>query len=166
MEFFSSLMTRRAALGYLGAAFAAGGAPAWVAPARAETLPAVVINRDPGCGCCGAWAGHLALAGYDVKIVNTRDLQAVRERLGVPDDLAACHTAEVAGYVVEGHVPLAAIEKLLAEKPVATGIAVAGMPAGSPGMEGGQPEVYEVVLFGARQRTPFGRFKGDVQVHL
>lgn len=161
MKFLNSLMTRRAALSYLGAATAAA-----TLPARAQTLPAVVVNRDPGCGCCGAWAGHLALAGYDVKIVNTSDLQAVRERLGVPDDLAACHTAEVAGYVVEGHVPVAAVERLLAEKPVATGIAVAGMPAGSPGMEGGEPQVYEVVLFGPQRRTPFGRFKGDVRVHI
>jgi hypothetical protein len=113
-----------------------------------------------------AWAGHLALAGFDVKIVDTRDLPTVKQRLGVPQDLAACHTAEVAGYVIEGHVPVAAIERLLDEKPVATGIAVAGMPAGSPGMEGGEPEVYEVVLFGPSQRLSFGRFRGDLQVRF
>lgn len=161
MKFLNQLMSRRTALRFFGAAAAAA-----TLPAHAEALPKIVVSKDPGCGCCGAWAGHLALAGYDVKIVNTADIQAVKSRLGVPEDLSACHTAEVAGYVVEGHVPVAAIERLLSEKPVATGIAVAGMPVGSPGMEGGEPQVYEVVLFGPQQRAPFGRFKGDVLVHM
>ena len=82
----------------------------------------------------------------------------VKARLGVPDDLAACHTAEVAGYVIEGHVPAAALRRFLAEKPNATGLAVPGMPIGSPGMEGGTPEPYEVVLFGPAGRRSYMRF--------
>lgn len=159
MKFLDQLLSRRAALGLFGLAALAAGLPA-----RAQSLPTIVVSKDPGCGCCGAWVGHLALAGYDVKIIDTRDMQSVKERLGVPEDLAACHTAQASGYVIEGHVPLAAIERLLREKPVATGIAVAGMPAGSPGMEGGEPQVYEVVLFGPQQQVPFGRFRGDVQL--
>lgn len=159
MKFFDQVLSRRPVLGMLGSAIMALSLPV-----RAQALPTIVVSKDPGCGCCGAWAGHLALAGYDVKIVNTNDIQAIKTSLGVPEDLAACHTAQVEGYVIEGHVPVAAIERLLAEKPVATGIAVAGMPAGSPGMEGGEPQLYDVVLFGPQQRLPFGRFRGDVQV--
>ncbi len=88
---------------------------------------------------------------------------AVKTRLGVPDDLAACHTAEVAGYVIEGHVPQAALKRFLAEKPDAAGLAVPGMPIGSPGMEGGTPQPYEVILFGPRGRRTYMRFIGDRQ---
>jgi hypothetical protein len=79
----------------------------------------------------------------------------------VPADLASCHTAEVQGYVVEGHVPAAAIRRLLAERPQAAGLAVPGMPVGSPGMEHGTPETYEVVLFGLQGRRTFARYRGD-----
>ena len=84
----------------------------------------------------------------------------MKTRLGVPDDLAACHTAEVSGYVIEGHVPAIALKRLLAEKPDATGLAVPGMPIGSPGMEGGTAEKYEVVLFGPSGRRSYMRFLG------
>ena len=99
----------------------------------------ILVHLDPNCGCCSGW---------------------VRHRLGVPVDLAACHTAEVNGYVIEGHVPAAAIRRLLAERPTASGLAVPGMPVGSPGMEGGVPEKYEVVLFGTSGRQTFMRFLG------
>jgi hypothetical protein len=85
----------------------------------------------------------------------------VKRRLGVPDDLAACHTAEVSAYVVEGHVPAATLKRFLAEKPNATGLAVPGMPIGSPGMEGGKPEPSEVVLFGPAGRRSYMRFVGE-----
>jgi hypothetical protein len=111
--------------------------------------------KDPTCGCCSGWVQHLQNAGFATKVLDTRDIDAVKKRLGVPDDLAACHTAEVAGYVIEGHVPAAALSRFLAEKPNATGLAVPGMPIGSPGMEGGRPEKYDVVLFG--QNGPTGR---------
>ena len=89
------------------------------------------------------------------------DPDSIRTRLGVPPDLAECHTAEVAGFVIEGHVPAAAVRRLLAERPNAKGLAVPGMPVGSPGMEGGRPAPYTVVLFGADAQRPFLRFVGD-----
>lgn len=136
--------------------------PLWVGvPARADALPEVVVHRDPSCGCCRAWAEHLGRAGFSVTLVETGNLNAIKRRLGVPADLISCHTAEFAGYVVEGHVPASAIRRLLAERPPAAGLAVAGMPVGSPGMEGGTPETYEVVLFGQQGRRVFARYLGD-----
>jgi hypothetical protein len=138
------------------------GAPlALSLPAGADALPEVTVHRDPGCGCCGAWIEHLRRAGFPVKVVQTRDLASVRKRLNVPADLGSCHTAEVQGYVVEGHVPAAAVRQLLAQKPEAVGLAVPGMPIGSPGMEGGAAETYEVVLFGPQGRRTFARYRGD-----
>jgi len=148
--------SRRTALGWaLGAALAAA------APVRAAGLPQATVHRDPSCGCCGAWVEHLRRAGFPVAVVETGDVDAVKRRLGVPADLAACHTAEVGGYVIEGHVPAGAVRRLLAEKPVALGLAVPGMPVGSPGMEGSPPETYEVVLFGTGGRRTFARYRGD-----
>jgi hypothetical protein len=132
-----------------------------VLPASAEALPEVLVHKDPSCSCCSGWAEHLRQAGFPLRIVESRDLDAVKKRLGVPADLASCHTAEVRGYVVEGHVPASAIRRLLAERPSAVGLAVPGMPAGSPGMEGGTPEAYEIVLFGERGRRVFARYLGD-----
>ena len=98
-----------------------------------------------------------------MKLVETTELDAIKQRLGVPAELSSCHTAELAGYIVEGHVPVGAIRRLLAKKPEATGLAVPGMPAGSPGMEvaGGKPDAYEVVLFGSQSRRTFARYLGD-----
>jgi len=103
---------------------------------------------------------HLKDAGFAVTVEETADLQVVRKRLGVPAGLAACHTAEIAGYVIEGHVPASAVRRLLKERPDAAGLVVPGMPAGSPGMEGGAPQRYDVVLFGATGRRPFMHFVG------
>ena len=132
----------------------------------ATALPTIIVNRDPSCGCCGGWIDHLRQAGFVVRVVETTDLQPVRARLGVPDDLAACHTGEVSGYVIEGHVPAAAIKRLLAELPTATGLAVPGMPVGSPGMEveGFEPATFEVILFGPSKQTVFGRYRGHEEV--
>jgi hypothetical protein len=122
--------------------------------------PAILVHKDPNCDCCTGWVRHLKDAGFAVTVEEITDLQPVRERLGVPADLAACHTAEVDGYVLEGHVPAAAVRRLLEKRPTAIGLAVPGMPAGSPGMEGGVPHLYDVVLFGATGRQPFMRFVG------
>jgi hypothetical protein len=151
-------LSRRTALGLLVAGLA------HVLPVQAAARPKVVVSRDPSCGCCGAWAEHLRRAGFPVEIVETTNVNAVKQRLGVPPDLAACHTAEVQGYVIEGHVPASAILRLLEERPQATGLAVPGMPIGSPGMEGGRPETYEVVLFGSQGRRTFARYTGDRQL--
>lgn len=132
-------------------------------PALAATaLPAILVHRDPSCGCCGGWIGHLRQAGFPVAFVETAGLQPVRARLGVPAALAACHTGEVAGYVVEGHVPAAAIIWLLAELPAAEGLAAPGMPIGSPGMEvaGFEPATFEVILFGPLGQKVFGKYRG------
>lgn len=90
-------------------------------------------------------------------------MESIRSRLGVPSDLAACHTAEVGGYLVEGHVPAEAINRMLQDRPEAAGIAVPGMPAGSPGM-GGKPQRYSVVLFGPSGRRTYMQFVGSEQI--
>ncbi|WP_246505424.1 DUF411 domain-containing protein [Microvirga antarctica] len=125
-------------------------------------LPKVVVSKDPSCGCCSGWVNHLKAAGFPVEIHETAEVNRVKVRLGVPDALASCHTAEVGSYVIEGHVPADAIKRLLAEKPKAKGLAVPGMPVGSPGMEveGVEPDTYEVVLFGPSGQTTFARYRG------
>jgi len=129
--------------------------------AFAAEQPVVNVHRDPTCGCCSGWVQHLQRAGFQTNVVETRDLDAVKNRLGVPDDLVACHTAEVAGYVVEGHVLATALKRFLAEKPNMRGLAVPGMPIGSPGMEGGTPDTYDVIMFGPSGRQFYMRFLGE-----
>jgi hypothetical protein len=124
----------------------------------------ITVHKDPTCGCCSGWVQHLQKAGFDTKVLDTWDLDTVKKRLAIPDDLSACHTAEVAGYVIEGHVPAAALKRFLAEKPQATGLAVPGMPIGSPGMEGGRPEKYDVVLFTPNSRRTYMSFIGEQSV--
>jgi hypothetical protein len=116
----------------------------------AATAHEIVVHKSPSCGCCGKWIDHLRAEGFVVKSVDTDDLGAVKQLLGVSPEHASCHTATIAGYVVEGHVPAADIRRLLAEKPAARGLAVPGMPAGSPGMEvlSGEVEPYDTLLIG------------------
>ncbi|WP_379072165.1 DUF411 domain-containing protein [Mesorhizobium sp. UC22_110] len=127
--------------------------------AFAADRPLVTVYKDPSCGCCGAWADHMAKAGYAVKVVESSTLEKLKAENGIPSALQSCHTALVAGYVLEGHVPAKAVGKLLAERPAIKGLAVAGMPVGSPGMEmpGVEPEAYDVVTFGP-VGTVFMRF--------
>jgi hypothetical protein len=124
----------------------------------------ITVHKDPNCGCCEGWVRHLQKNGFATKVVETTELDAVKKRFGVPDDLASCHTAEAAGYIIEGHVPASAVRRLLAEKPVAKGLSVPGMPVGSPGMEGGAPETYEVIVFGPQGRKTYMRFVGERQI--
>ncbi len=108
--------------------------------------PVVVVYKSPTCGCCGKWEEHLKAAGFQIESRVTEAMNPIKAEHGVPVDLQSCHTAIVEGYVIEGHVPAASIKKLLAEKPVGVkGISVPGMPIGSPGMEGPNPEKYDVV---------------------
>jgi hypothetical protein len=106
--------------------------------ATAAQAADIVMHRSEGCGCCLKWAERMEAAGHNVKVVNEADMMAFKAKAGVPRDRASCHTSRVAGYTIEGHVPAADIDRLLREKPKnAIGLAVPGMPMGSPGMEHG-----------------------------
>ncbi|TFV44511.1 DUF411 domain-containing protein [Bradyrhizobium niftali] len=148
-------LTRRGVLGGLAAGLLASSEY----PVQANNH-GILVHKDPNCTCCTGWVRHLRDAGFVVTAVEATDLQSVKIRLDVPADLAACHTAEADGYVLEGHVPAVAVRRLLTERPAATGLAVPGMPVGSPGMEGGAPKPYDVVLFGPDGRQTFMRFLG------
>lgn len=114
----------------------------------ASSLPVVTAFRNPGCGCCEKWAELLKQAGFEVTMTDDPALDARRAKLGVPANIAGCHTAEIGDYIIEGHVPPEDILRLLAEKPAARGLAVPGMPMGSPGMEtDGPADAYDVLAF-------------------
>ena len=110
--------------------------------------PLLVVHTSPSCGCCGLWVEHRQQAGFPVEVRDTNDLNPVKERLGVPYGKGSCHTAEVAGYVIEGHVPADDVKRLLADRPDAKGLVLPGMPLGSPGMEtpDGRTDAYTVEL--------------------
>ena len=119
--------------------------------AHAATM---TVYKHPSCGCCAKWIEHVEKHGFTVKTVATEDMMAVKNRLGVPDAQMSCHTTKVGNYVVEGHVPAADIKRLLAQKPKARGIAVAGMPMGAPGMEhGDHVQPYATMLIGTDGKT-------------
>ena len=116
-------------------------------------LPTVVVYKTPTCGCCTKWVEHLQAAGFKVETQHRDDLSSIRQQQKVPATVTSCHTALVGPYVVEGHVPAADVKKLLAEKPAVKGIAVPGMPMGSPGMEGPNPQHYDTVAFTEAGKT-------------
>lgn len=124
----------------------AGKAPA-TQTAMAADAATMTIYKTPTCGCCKKWVDHVQAAGFRVDVRDMENLNAVKAEHGVPHDLQSCHTALVGGYVVEGHVPAPVIRKLLAERPKVEGIAVPGMPMGSPGMEGPYTDNYDVLAF-------------------
>lgn len=107
------------------------------------------VYKSPTCGCCAKWIDHLETNGFSVRTTEVADVGPVKRANGVPVNLGSCHTALVGGYVIEGHVPATDIARLLEEKPAIAGLAVPGMPIGSPGMEGPNPERYHVLAFGA-----------------
>ncbi len=112
-----------------------------------QPLPTVLVYKSPTCGCCSAWVEHMQAAGFTVDARDVRDLMSVKVDAGVPARMSSCHTALVDGYVVEGHVPAEQVKRMLAERPEVAGIAVPGMPTGSPGMEGPNAQPYEVYSF-------------------
>ncbi len=120
---------------------------AGLAVAAPSPGPEVVVYKSPSCGCCKKWVEHVQAAGFRVTVHDTSSLAGVMERYGVPRKLTACHTAIVDGYVVEGHVPADVIQRLLKERPGIAGVAVPGMPAGSPGMESDAPAKYYILTF-------------------
>ncbi len=132
----------------LGAALLAATLFACTGTLHAET-PEVTMYKDPNCGCCAQWATHMREAGFAVKEVPSGEMSRIKRQLGVPEALGSCHTATVGNYVVEGHVPSADVKQLLADAPAqAHGLAVPGMPMGSPGMEGPYPaDRYDVIRF-------------------
>ncbi len=122
------------------------------ASAAAAALLAVVY-KTPTCGCCAKWVDHLKSSGYTVEVHDVEQVEPTRAEWGVPAELASCHTAKIGGYVFEGHVPADVIQRVLREKPKIAGVAVPGMPMGSPGMEGPYEDRYDVVAFDGSGKT-------------
>ena len=108
----------------------------------------ITVYKDPQCGCCKAWNTAMTKAGFTVEVRDTADLSSVKSSLGVPDALASCHTGVAGGYLFEGHVPPDLLQKVLRERPALVGLFVPGMPAGAPGMEGPNPESYQIIAVG------------------
>ncbi|HQT54707.1 MAG TPA: DUF411 domain-containing protein [Phenylobacterium sp.] len=122
--------------------------------------PRLTVWRTAGCGCCLAWVAHMERAGYRARVIDTEDLAAVRTRYRVPDDVAACHTALIDGYVLEGHVPAEDVRSLLLQRPPAIGLAVPGMPRGAAGMEqpdGSREGYFTLLLLDGGARRTFSR---------
>ena len=138
---------------WLTAAAAALLAVTGTADELVEQVEAVVY-KSPACGCCSKWVEHLEEHDFEVKTIESSDMNAVKKQLGVPKGLASCHTAVVNGtYVIEGHVPAEDIRRLFESGSNAKGLAVPGMPGGSPGMESAPATPYEVILFDAEGNT-------------
>jgi hypothetical protein len=116
--------------------------------------PVLAIYKTPTCGCCGAWVDHVVQAGFGVEVLDLPDLSRVKAQAGVPNDLVSCHTTVADGYFIEGHVPADVIARMLEERPDIAGIAVPGMPMGSPGMEGPYRDPYDVIAV-AKDGTRF-----------
>ncbi|WP_339748686.1 DUF411 domain-containing protein [uncultured Maricaulis sp.] len=145
---------RQALLG--GIVFA--GSPGLIA-CSAQANPSVLVYKSPTCGCCNAWIAHLRESGFEVEPHDLDDMTVIKQRLTVPQEMWSCHTAIVENYVVEGHVPAAEITRMLAERPTIRGLAVPGMPAGSPGMEvPGYSQAYTVWSFGDAGRAAFAQY--------
>lgn len=133
----------------------ASAAAATPAASATSSLPLITVHKSPDCGCCGVWVDHVRQAGFPVKVNDTDEMLVIKQRLGIPGDMLSCHTAEIDGYVVEGHVPIQDIKRLLSERPQARGLLLPGMPIGSPGME--SPDGY-------RQRFVVGLLEQDGEV--
>ena len=136
-------MDRRAFVAWLAAIAAAPSA-------LAQGKRKAILYKNPQCGCCEDYAEYLRGRGYKVDVIPTHDLDAIRAKHGVPDSLGGCHTTLLDGYVVEGHVPAGAIERLLRERPRIRGISLPGMPQGSPGMTGRKTEPFTIYEIGAQ----------------
>lgn len=127
---------------------------ALLATAGNAVAATLVVTKNAACGCCRHWVEHMKKAGFTVAVRDVEDVTPTARRLGVPDRLRSCHTSEIGGYVIEGHVPAADVRRLLAAKPKAIGLSVPGMVVGSPGMEqGDHSEPYQVLLFDKSGKT-------------
>ena len=141
------MMMRVVTLGFVGLLGAA------VVAAPSPRPPAVTVYKSASCGCCTKWVEHLRTSGFAVTVYDTDDLATVMTNMGVPRPLASCHTAKVGNYVIEGHVPADLVKKLLADHPAILGLAVPGMVTGSPGMEGPNPQHYDVIAWDRTGKT-------------
>lgn len=130
------------------------------APSASSAVAALVVEvyKSPTCTCCHEWEAYLRGLGYEVRSVPVDDIAAVKTERGVPKAAWSCHTAVIDGYVVEGHVPVEAIEDLFATRPAIDGIALAGMPAGSPGMPGPKAAPFDILAIDDGATTPFGSY--------
>ena len=127
---------------------------ALLAMAESAAAATLVVTKTAYCACCKHWVEHMKKAGFQVEVREVEDVAETRQRLGVPDALRSCHTSEIGGYAIEGHVPAADVKRLLATRPKAAGIAVPGMVMGSPGMEhGDHKQPYQVLLFDKAGKT-------------
>src|SRR5919202_4232644 len=150
----AQMLSRREFLGVASKSAAAAIVGAVLPAAAGAAAPVVVtVYKSPSCGCCRKWVEHVKAHGFAVRAFDVDDLHEVKAAAGVPAALQSCHTAYVGQYVVEGHVPADDIRRLLAERPAVAGLAVPGMPVGSPGMEGGPSEHYDVIAFERSGRT-------------
>jgi hypothetical protein len=129
--------------------FAAGVSMSGIAAAQRPAAPTVHVYKSPTCGCCGKWVEHLEANGFTTMVTEMDDVAVVKDKHNVPAEARSCHTGVVDGYVIEGHVPAADVHRLLKERPAVLGIAVPGMPIGSPGMEipGSKPQPFRTMSF-------------------
>jgi len=132
------------------------GAPSAVAPASVSSVssaPSVIVYKDPNCGCCSKWVEYMKNNGFNVTAIDTSDVAGVKAKYGIGPELQSCHTAIIGDYAVEGHVNAEEIHRMLKEKPAIAGLAVPGMPTGSPGMEGAIREKYDILTFDRAGKT-------------
>jgi hypothetical protein len=122
--------------------------------AKPKPVP-ISVYKSPACGCCSLWVDYMRKNGFDPKVQDVDNIGALKLKLGVREEFSSCHTTEVGGYIVEGHVPVESVQRMLKERPKIAGIAVPGMPAGSPGMEvpGGRKDPYNVLAFTSDGKT-------------
>jgi len=125
--------------------------------ASGQSKEVMQVYKSPTCGCCGDWVKHVRANGLRVETHDLNDVSPIRRRYGVPGALASCHTAVIAGYAIEGHVPAADIKRLLRERPKIIGLTVPGMVIGSPGMEQGTPQPYATLAFDERGSRVFAQ---------
>ena len=145
------MVTRRGLVLGAGAGLALAALPSY-----AQYRPVITVYKSPTCGCCGEWEKHMRESGFRLETNPAADVTPLKRQYGVPEAAYSCHTATIAGYVLEGHVPAADVKRLLRERPKVTGLAVAGMVPGSPGMTG-TPQPYATIAFDDRGTRVFER---------
>jgi hypothetical protein len=147
------MMRRKIGLAVVGGLLGVAGLAAVQQGQQRPAPTAIEVYKSPTCGCCALWVEHVNANGFAAKVTDMPDVTPVKSQRGVPQALRSCHTAIVGGYVIEGHVPAADIQRLLRERPAIAGLAVPGMPMGSPGMEGPGPQRYDVIAFDRQGQT-------------